>query len=164
MAENSTFKDTYLSFVIGNENFAVPVAKVLKVLERQTISQVPNAPAYVRGVISFRGEIISVIRTHRKFGLPEPADSARYVIITLELQRGDETIVLGAIADRVKDVINIPPDKIKPVPKVDTDFNTNYISGIYQVGERFILMLDVDRVFSRDEISQVQQLSIPNAD
>lgn len=159
MAEKSTLRDTYLSFVIGNEYFAVPVAKVLKVLERQAISQVPNAPAYIRGVINFRGEIISVIRTHYKFALPDPADDARFVIIALELQRGADTLVLGALADRVKDVIRIAPEQIKPVPKVDTNFNTQFLTGIYQTDERFLLLLDVDKVFSNTELGAINQLS-----
>ncbi len=158
MAENVTLRNTYLSFLIGDEYFAVPVAKVLNVLEKQQISQVPNAPDYLRGVINFRGEIISVVRTHRKFGMEDIDDDAKYVIITLELDRGEENLVLGAIADKVKDVISIPEDEIKPTPKVDTDFKTDYLKGIYQKDDRFILILNVDAVFSKTEIAEVQTL------
>lgn len=159
MASNATLKSTYLSFVIGGEYFAVPVSKVLNVLEKQPISQVPNAPSYLRGVINFRGEIISVVRTHRKFGMDEPSADAKYVIITLELDRPDEKLILGAIADKVKDVISIPEEEIKPVPQVDTEFNTHHLQGIYQKGENFIMLLDVDAVFSKEEISKVQEIS-----
>lgn len=159
MATTDSFKNTFLSFLIGEEYFAVPVSKVLKVLEKQPISKVPNSPNYIRGVISFRGNIISVIRTHVKFGLPEPESDSKYVIITLELKRGQDTLILGALADKVKDVIQIPEAEIKPVPEMDNDFNTDFLTGIYQKNDRFIMLLDVDKVFSRDEIAQVTSIA-----
>lgn len=155
MATTNSFKNTFLSFLVGNEYFAVPVSKVLKVLEKQPISQVPNSPEYIKGVISFRGEVISVIKTHLKFGLPTPEENSKYVIITLELKRGEDVVILGAYVDRVKDVIQILDEDIKPIPEMDNNFDTSYLTGIYEKDNHFIMLLDVDKVFSKQEMTEV---------
>ena len=156
--ETNTLENTYLSFNVGREYFAVNVRKVLEVLEKQTINQVPNAPSYVSGVINFRGEIITVVEARAKFGLPVREQDSKFVIIVMELQRGDDKHTMGVITDRVRDVLLIHPRDIKPVPKMDNDFDTSFLFGVAQIDEQFLMLLNVDKVFSDSEVKLVQQI------
>jgi purine-binding chemotaxis protein CheW len=159
MEESKNVKDTYLSFVIGLEYFAVNVGKVLEVLERQTINQVPNAPTYIKGVLNFRGDIISVVESRVKFGLGNRPDDAKFVIIVLELFRGSETYMIGVMVDKVMDVLLIPTVQIKPVPKMENTTDTEFVDGVVQIDSKFIMLLNVDKIFSQNEISLANELS-----
>ncbi len=140
-------KSTYLSFVINNEMFAISVSKVLEVLQKQKIARVPNAPEHVRGVINFRGEIVPVFETRTKFGLPDRAEAEKYVVIVLQLQSKNDTTTIGAVVDAVKDVLTIAESEIKPVPKMSSNFNTEFLDGIAKINDQFTMLLNADKVF-----------------
>ena len=146
---------TYLSFVVCDELFAVNVAKVLEVLQKQRITHVPNAPDFVKGIINFRGEVVPVFESRTKFNLPNRAEDDAYVIIVLDLSTEGEMFRIGALVDRVKDVINIDDVEIKAVPAMSKDFNTSFLQGIYKQNNDFIMLLDVEKVFTSAEVSQL---------
>lgn len=150
-------KSTYLSFTIKEEMFAIPVTKVLEVLQRQKITRVPNSPEHVKGVINFRGEIIPVFETRLKFGLPKRENEDKYVIIVLQIQttENNETLTIGAVADTVKDVLTIANTRIKPVPQMSKNYNTEYLDGITKITDKFALLLNTDKVFSEEEITAI---------
>jgi purine-binding chemotaxis protein CheW len=149
---------TYLSFLVYGQYFAVDVVKVLEVLQKQNIVQVPNAPAYVKGIINFRGEIVPVFDTRTKFNFPENDAKSSFVIIVLDLSGKNGTFRIGAIADKVKDVITIDDNAIKPVPQMSEKFNTEFLQGIFKIDDSFILLLNVDKVFSNAETLDMQNL------
>jgi purine-binding chemotaxis protein CheW len=144
--------NTYLSFIVCDELFAVNVSKVLEVLQKQHITHVPNAPNYIRGIINFRGEVVPVFESRKKFTLPDRDDGSAFVIIVLDLSKEGEEFRIGAIVDRVKDVINIEDTEIKPVPAMSKEFNTGFLHGIFKLRNDFIMLLDVEKVFTGDEI------------
>lgn len=143
---------TYLSFIVCDELFAVNVSKVLEVLQMQHITRVPNAPNYIRGIINFRGEVVPVFESRIKFTLPDRNDESSFVIIVLDLSKEGEVFRIGAIVDRVKDVINIEDSEIKPVPAMSKEFNTDFLHGIFKLRNDFIMLLDVEKVFTGDEL------------
>lgn len=151
--------NTYLSFVVGEEQFAVNVTKVLEVLQKQTITKVPNAPDFIKGIINFRGEVVPVFEMRIKFNLAERDETKGYVIIILDLQSGEETVRIGAIADKVKDVIALNDSDIKPVPAMNKDFNTDFLQGIVKLNDKFILLLNVDKVFTNNQLQQLHDSS-----
>ena len=151
---------TYLSFVVCDELFAVNVAKVLEVLQKQRITHVPNAPGYIKGIINFRGEVVPVFESRTKFNLPERIDLEAYVIIVLDLSKGGDVFRLGAIVDRVKDVISIEDHEIKPVPTMSKDFNADFLQGIFKLREDFIMLLDVEKVFTSEEASVLAKVAV----
>ncbi|HOT14187.1 MAG TPA: chemotaxis protein CheW [Bacteroidales bacterium] len=151
--------NTYLSFVVGEEQFAVNVTKVLEVLQKQTITKVPNAPDFIKGIINFRGEVVPVFEMRVKFNLAERDETKGYVIIILDLQSGEETIRIGAIADKVRDVITLNDSDIKPVPAMNKDFNTEFLQGIVKLNDKFILLLNVDKVFTSNQLQQLHDSS-----
>ncbi len=149
--------NTFLSFTVCDELYAVNVTKVLEVLEKQYITRVPNAPAYIRGIINFRGEVVPVFESRKKFNFPTLPDDASYVIIVLDLSRENEVFRLGAIVDKVKDVISIDDQEIKPVPPMSKEFNTEFLEGIFKQGDTFIMLLDVEKVFTGDELNAIKE-------
>jgi len=151
MTDDSQVNTTYLSFIISSEKFAVNVGKVLEVLQKQTISPVPNAPEYFKGVINFRGEIIPVIDTRLKLGLPGTQIAASYVIIVIEMENESEHVVVGAVVDRVKDVINIETKDIMPVPKMNRQIQTDFFNGIVKCQDGFIIIINFDKIIAANE-------------
>jgi purine-binding chemotaxis protein CheW len=149
--------NTYLSFLVCGEKYAVNVSKVLEVLQKQYITKVPNAPSYIHGIINFRGDVVPVFETRGKFSLPDRPDDLSYVIIVLDLSQENENFRIGAIVDKVKDVISIDDTEIKPVPRMSSSFKTEFLQGIYKLNEEFILMLDVEKVFTDEELSEIKE-------
>lgn len=148
---------TYLSFTVCGEHFAVNVAKVLEVLQKQHITRVPNAPEYIKGIINFRGDVVPVFESRSKFNLPERDYNTAYVVIVLDLSRENDVFRIGAIVDKVKDVIPIEDSEIKPVPTMSKDFNANFLQGIVKMRDDFIMLLDVEKVFTGEELDLLKQ-------
>jgi purine-binding chemotaxis protein CheW len=149
--------NTYLSFIVGDELYAVNVNKVLEVLEKQSITRVPNAPRYIKGIINFRGEVVPVFESRTKFNLSDRPEDAPHVIIVLDLSKDNDIFRIGAIVDRVKDVISIDDNDIKAVPAMSKEYNTEFLQGIFKMGETFILLLDVEKVFTGDELNAIKE-------
>lgn len=152
--------NTYLSFIVCDELFAVNVVKVLEVLQKQHITKVPNAPTYIRGIFNFRGEVVPVFESRKKFNLPERNIDDPYVVIVLDLSQGTEVFRIGAIVDKVKDVITIDDSEVKPVPAMSKDFNTEFLQGIFKLQDQFIMLLDVEKVFTSNELNAIKQAEL----
>ncbi len=153
-------KNHYLSFKLDNETFAVSVFKVLEVLQQQSVTKVPKAPAYVTGVINFRGDILPVIETRTKFNMPERNKDEKNVTIILELDINGQKLMLGAIADGVRDVLEINEEDIKEVPEMGSSYNTEFLRGMLKVDSGFIMILDIDRVFSVSDVSIINETNV----
>lgn len=146
----------YLSFLICNELFAISVLKVLEVLQKQPITRIPNAPGYIMGIINFRGEVVPVFDTRIRFNQDQRSESDPFVIIVLDLFRDDGTFMqIGAVVDGVRDVITFADNEIKPLPSMDNRFDSSFISGVVNADERFILLLNIDKIFSSSEVESI---------
>jgi purine-binding chemotaxis protein CheW len=147
----------YLTFKLGNELFAISVAQVREVLEISQITRVPTAPAHMRGVANVRGQATPVVDLRLKFGLPRTPDTVHTRIIVMELELDGEATVLGGVADSVHEVIELEPGSIDPPPRIAMRWRTDFIEGMGRRGDDFIIILDVNAVFSSDEAVLVQQ-------
>jgi purine-binding chemotaxis protein CheW len=152
-------KNSFLSFRIGKETFAVSVQKALEVLEKQYITEVPNVPDYIEGVINFRGNIIPVIDTRVKFHLPKRGKNEKYVVIVFDLFIDNKKMLIGAIADSVQDVIAFDEANILEVPELGFNYNAEFILGMLKNENSFTMILDIDKVFSVEEVSIMKQSS-----
>jgi purine-binding chemotaxis protein CheW len=150
----------YLSIKLNDELFAINVKKVLEVLQKQHITQVPNVPDFIKGVINFRGEIVPVIEARQKFKMPERATTQKNVIIVLDLEVKDKKILLGVIVDGVKDVLELSDEDIKDVPDMGTNYNIEFIKGMVKLDNGFLMLLNVDRVFSSEEINIIDNTQL----
>ncbi len=145
-------KNTFLSFRIGKETFAVSVQKVLEVLEKQYITEVPNVPEYVEGVINFRGKIIPVIDTRIKFNLPKRNENEKYVVIVFDIHVKEKKMLIGAMADSVHDVLALDETNILEVPEMGYNYNAEFLLGMLKNEKSFTMILDIDKVFSKEEV------------
>lgn len=143
----------YMTFKLGNELFAIGVSQVREVLEVSQISRVPTAPPYMRGVTNVRGQATPVVDLRMKFGLPSVPDTLNTRIIVMELEVDGEAVVLGGVADSVHEVIELEPGSIDPPPRIAMRWRTEFIHGMGKRGDEFIIILDVNRVFSSEELA-----------
>ncbi len=157
MDTNETTAEQYLSFKIGEELFAVDVAKVREVLEIMPITKIPRAPEFMKGVINVRGTVVPVVDLRIKFGMDEAEDTVDTCIVVMEVEMETETIVLGTKVDAVEEVVDLDSDQIEPAPKIGTHLNTEFIKGIGKREDKFIILLDIDKMFSSEELSLVRE-------
>lgn len=149
----------YLTFQLDEEVFALDVAKVREILEYNTVTKVPQTPDFMRGVINLRGSVVPVIDMRLKFGISATEQTVNTCIIVVEVSLDGETSVLGALADSVQEVIEMEPEQIEPAPHIGTRLNTNFIKGMGKHEGEFVMILDIDKVFSEGEIAAVVQSS-----
>ena len=149
----------YLTFKLGDEIFALDVAKVREILDFTTVTKVPQTPDFMRGVINLRGSVVPVVDMRLKFGMSSTERTVNTCIVVVEVDLDGETIILGALADSVQEVIDLEPDQIEPAPKIGTKLRTDFIRGMGKNDSRFIMILDIDKVFSLDEMATVQDMS-----
>lgn len=141
---------------MGQEIFLVSVKKVLEVLLQQAITEVPNTPETIKGVIHFRGDIIPVINSRVKFNMKKIAEIADEVIIVFEILKDNKKIRLSASADLVKDVIFVEANDISPVPEIGLKYNTTFVTGMIKHNDKFLKILDVDKIFSVENSIEIQ--------
>ncbi len=146
----------YLTFNLDDEVFALDIGKVREVLDFTTITKVPRTPEFMRGVINLRGRVVPVVDLRLKFGMSKTEKTVNTCVIIVEVTVDSESTILGALADSVQEVIDLGPDHIEPAPKIGTRLNTEFIKGMGKLDNKFIIILDIDKVFSTSELALVQ--------
>jgi purine-binding chemotaxis protein CheW len=146
---------TYLTFVLDNDLFAVDVKSVLEVLEQQHITKVPKAPEGILGIINFRGEILPVIDSRKRFNLPARSENEKVFVIILEVELNDRRHLISATADGVRDVIEVAQEEVKPVPELGLSYDARFISGVIQLNEHFVLVVKPSKLFSIADLKSV---------
>jgi purine-binding chemotaxis protein CheW len=147
----------YLTFKLDDEVFALDITKVREVLDFTTVTKVPRTPEFMRGVINLRGSVVPVVDLRLKFGMTKTEKTVNTCVIIVEVAVDNETTVLGALADSVQEVMDLEPDHIEPAPKIGTRLDTEFIKGMGKRESNFIIILDVDKIFSTDELALVQE-------
>ena len=148
--------ESYLTFKLDSELFAINVSKVLEILEVKPITKIPKAPAFMKGVINLRGNILPVIDTRNKFCMPQEDFTIDTCIIVLNINAGNESLLVGAIVDSVQKVIDIPEESIQPSLSMGAIYREDFINSIGKIDEDFIMILNIDKVFSAEEISVLE--------
>lgn len=148
--------ETYLTFSLDKENFALNVDHVEKILEYQPVTEVPKAPEYMLGVFNLRGEVIPLVDTRIKFGMPKSNITSSTCVLVITINNDGETIKLGAVVDSVKEVIKYNLADVKKLPTVGKQNKTEFLNGILKVNDNFILLLNADKIFSVDEIIELR--------
>lgn len=157
MSEQDAKKTTqYVTFKLGEEIFALDVAKVLEVLDVAPITRVPRSSDFMCGVINVRGSVVPVVDLRLKFGMERAENTMNTRILVMEINVEDETTVTGALADSVLDVMGLAEEEIEPPPKVGAKRGIEFVNGIGKHDDRFILILDMDRIFSAGEVAVIK--------
>jgi purine-binding chemotaxis protein CheW len=142
----------YLTFTLDGGRFAIDIERTREVLAFTSTTKVPRTPDFMRGVINLRGHVVPVIDLRLKFGLARTEKTVNTCVIILEVEVDGSAIILGALADSVQEVIELASDQLAPPPKIGTRINTDYIRGIGRRDDDFIMILDIDRVLTADDI------------
>jgi purine-binding chemotaxis protein CheW len=145
----------YLTFKLDEEVFALDVAKVREILEYSGITKVPQTPDFMRGVINLRGSVVPVIDLRLKFGMSATVQTVNTCTIVVEVALEDETLVLGVLADSVQEVVEMGPEQIEAAPHIGTRLNTDFIKGMGKHDNRFVMILDIDRLFTSYDLSSL---------
>ncbi|MEW6258587.1 MAG: chemotaxis protein CheW [Thermodesulfobacteriota bacterium] len=146
----------YLTFKLEEEIFAVDVANVREILDFTPATKVPGTPDFMRGVINVRGNVVPIVDMRLKFGLSKTERTVDTCIVVMEISVDDDKIVLGALVDSVQEVFEMEAAQIEPPPRMGTRWKTEYIKGIGKRNDQLIIILDIDRVFSSNEVSLLQ--------
>lgn len=153
--QNTEVLESFLSFKLNDEMFAINVGKVMEILEVPKITKVPQAPDYMIGVINLRGLVLPVIDTRIKFGMQAFEFNVNTCVLVLNVEMGDEKLVVGAIVDMVLEVFEIEKSNIQPSPSLGAKYNPEFISGMIKENDQFMMVLNIDKVFSAEELENI---------
>jgi purine-binding chemotaxis protein CheW len=148
----------YLTFKLADEFFAVNITKVREVLEFKEATKIPRTPEFMRGVINLRGNVVPVLDLKEKFGMGQTEKSVDTCVIITEVNMGEDSVVLGALADSVQEVFDMEDSEIEPAPSIGTNINTDFIHGMGKKDGEFVIVIDVDKVFNADELAALDNL------
>jgi purine-binding chemotaxis protein CheW len=149
----------YLTFKLSDEVFALEISKVREVLDHTSVTKVPQTPAFMLGVINLRGSVVPVVDMRLKFGMSKTEATVNTCIIIVEIDLDGEGTVLGALVDSVQEVLDLDPDQIEPPPRMGTRLKSGFIKGMGKRDHTFIMILNIDKVFTSDELAIVQDMN-----
>ena len=148
----------YLTFQLGEEIYGLEILKVQEIIGMMTITRVPRTPDFTRGVINLRGKVIPVVELRKKFGLDAVEDTEKTCIIVVQITLNDSLLPMGLLVDEVSEVLDVSSDQLEPAPHFGGSVNIDFILGIGKVDERVVMLLDVDKALSVDEIKTVTSI------
>ncbi len=151
----------FLTFALADDEYAISVLRVKEIIKHDTVTQVPATPAWIRGVVNLRGGAVPVVDLAVKFGMTERQVSPRTCIVVVETCLNGREALMGLMADSVSQVLDIPVEEIQTLPAFGTRVRVDYLKGMARIGTKFVLMLDVDRVLSADELLAVIEADAP---
>ena len=146
----------YLTFKLATEVFAIDVAKVREVLDFTSITKVPRTPDFMSGVINLRGNVVPVVDLRLCFEMSKTEKTVNTCIVVVEVILEGESTIIGALADSVEEVIDLEPEQIEPAPRIGTQIRIDFIKGMGKRDAQFLMILDIDRVFSAEELAAVR--------
>ena len=152
----ATNTQQYLTFGLGEEVFALETGSVREVIELVPVTRIPKTPPFMRGVINLRGHAVPVVDLRVKFDMPRVQDTVNTCIIIVDVEVEGESCSMGAIVDSVREVFEMTSDQINPPPRMGTSIRADFIKGMGKQTEEFIMILDIAKVFSPEELVMIQ--------
>ncbi len=154
----------YLTFRLAEEVYALDITKVREVLEFDKVTKVPKTPDFLTGVINLRGKVVPVVDLRLKFGMSKTEKTVDTCVIITEIKIDNEFTQIGAMADSVWEVIDLDPGQIEPAPKIGTQLDTRFIDGMGKHNDHFIIILNINSVFSKEEMAIVADAAESKSD
>lgn len=142
----------FLTFTLGQEEYGIDILKVQEIRGYEAVTRIANTPAFIKGVINLRGVIVPIIDMRIKFALGEPVYNEFTVAIILNIGKR----VIGMVVDTVSDVVSLAEDEIHPAPEFGA-FDTQFLTGLATIGERMLILIDIERLMTSSEMSLVEQ-------
>lgn len=158
MEKNNNKNISYLCFKLADELFALHVGKVYKILEMTMITGVPKSPDYMKGVINLRGKVVPVIDTRLKFGMTPLVETKSTCLLVIDANIGGETVMVSLLVDAVQAVLKIEDGDILPPPSIGNQYQSDFISGMAKIKERFVMVLNIDAILSSSDLVDILAL------
>jgi len=160
-AASTTEAKQYLTFMLGGEMFSLSILCIKEIIWYANLTEVPMMPACIRGVINLRGAVVPVLDLSNRFGKPSTPviKSTCIVIVEVPTATEGETQNMGVVVDSVQAVLEIPTSEIEPAPTFGSKIRSEFIEGIAKVNGKFVILLNVNRVLSNEEIGQMGQVA-----
>lgn len=152
-ADASEMDGKYLSFWTDNQLFGVPIADVVQIVGVQTVTELPETPAYMKGVINLRGSIIPIIDVRLRLGKPEKEYDERTCIIVTNIAE----VLVGFVVDAVDEVANIDSSQISPPPQINNDYEATYVTGIAKRENDVVLLVNTRRLVGEDQLQSIYE-------
>ena len=154
----------YLTFLLGSEMFAIDILGIKEIIEYGSLTSVPMMPEFIRGVINLRGAVVPVVDLSARFGRASSAVTRRSCIVIIEAVNQEETQDIGVLVDAVSEVLEIPATEIEPAPSFGARIRADFISGMGKVKDKFVIILNADKVLSVSEMAMLSGEEISGAD
>jgi len=146
--------DEYLTFTLSSEEYGVEILKVQEIRGYDAVTQIANTPVFIKGVVNLRGNIVPIIDLRLKFNLGDVTYNEFTIVIILNLS----SRVVGIVVDGVSDVIALNPSQVRPVPELVSTIDTKYLLGLGTVDERMLILVDIERLMSSQEMALVEAI------
>jgi len=146
-------RQQYLTFAVAGEPFGIAIASIKEIIEYRTPTAVPMMPGYMRGIINLRGRVLPVIDLAVRFGRSTANETRRTCIVILEVQQNEDRHDIGIMVDAVSAVVEIADADVEPPPSFGAKLRTDFISGMGKIGEQFVILLDIGKVLSIEELA-----------
>lgn len=149
----------YLTFTLGAEAFAIPIEHVREIIEFNGLTSIPLMPSFLRGVINLRGAVVPVVDLQSRFDRGETAIHRRTCVVIVELSQDDNASSIGVMVDAVNEVISVDRNRVESKPAFGTNIRADFIDGILNLENRFVITLDIGKVLSVDEMAALIGIS-----
>lgn len=143
-----------VKFNIVDEAFAIEIKQIFQILKPQEIFKVPNTPPFIEGLINLRGKVMTVFNLRKRFNLPEKENDENTKILIIKMN----DYLLGFTVDSVSEIVRIPEEEIVETPPSLTNFDKRFLSGVAKMGDKLILLLDLEKILTPDEENQVREI------
>ncbi len=150
-------ENQYLTFQLADEMYGVDILKVEEIRGWEPVREIPNTPAFIKGVLNLRGGVVPIIDLRARFGMEQIEYHAKTVVIVLLIGEGDDQHVMGIIADAVSEVLEVDRGEIKNAPNLGASINTRYIRGMV-MGKNMVMLLDADKLLNPEEFSLIEDV------
>ena len=147
-------KKEFLAFTLGSEEYCIDILKVQEIRGYETVTPLPNTPAFMKGVVNLRGIIVPIIDLRMKLHLQKVEYDQFTVVIVLGI-RGR---VIGVVVDSVSDVVALEAEEIKPAPQMGAAIKTDYINGLVSIDQRLLIIIDIEKLATMEELVQAEEV------
>jgi len=158
-SNENVHQNQYLTFLLGDEEYGVDILRVQEIRGWDSVTTIPNAPAFIKGVINLRGTIVSILDLRERFGIESVEYNDLTVVVVLRVKGtdGDKERIMGVVVDAVSEVYHISEDELKDAPDLGYAINMDYMKGMATVDEKMIIVLDIDHLMSLKDIDDMEK-------
>ena len=157
-AEDMAEQHQYLTFLLGDEMFAIGILSIREIIEYGFVTNVPMTPPFIRGVLNLRGAVVPVVDLAVRFGRQARENTKRSCIVIVEIESANGSQAMGVVVDAVSEVLEIPGSEIEPPPEFGARIRNDFIKGMGKIDGKFVVVLDLNLVMSIDELAVVGNL------